>query len=87
MQTYRNVTIKTLPDGNQVDNYSKEWMLYCEALSLSKKSYSKRVDFLDKLKDLERTNKIKYYLQLIWDLKKRDYERSKTQNQELFPPN
>ena len=87
MQTYRNVTIKTLPDGNQVDNYSKEWMLYCEALSLSKKPYSKRADFLDKLKDLERTNKIKYYLQLIWNLKKRDYERNKTQNQEFFPPN
>ena len=87
MPTYQNMTIKTLPDGKQVENYSEEWMRYCESLSLSKKSYSQRVNFLDKLKDEERKNKIKYYLQLIWDLKKREYESSKTQNHDLFPPN
>lgn len=56
----------TLPDGTETDNYSKDYQRYCEALNLSKKPLFKRQEWLNKLKDEERVEKLKYWLTLIW---------------------
>lgn len=56
----------TLPDGTETDNYSKDYQRYCEALNLSKKPLFKRQEWLNKLKDEERIEKLKYWLTLIW---------------------
>lgn len=56
----------TLPDGTKTDNYSKDYQRYCEALNLSKKPLFKRQEWLNKLKDEERIEKLKYWLTLIW---------------------
>ena len=58
-------TIK-LPDGTETDNYSQEYQRYCEALNLSKKPLEKRREWLNKLKDEKRVEKLKYWLTLIW---------------------
>lgn len=60
-----------LPDGSVVGSLSKEYITYCEALSLSKKPLGDRVRFLDKLTDVKRVEKLKYYLTAIWDSKKK----------------
>ena len=72
--TNKNRTTKliTLPDGTETDNYSKDYMVYCEALNLSKKTLSFRQQFLkkiDKPHQQERVNKLKYWLTFIWDKK------------------
>jgi len=59
----------TLPDGTVTDTWSKEYMLYCEALNLSKKSLRRRQEFLEKLTSEDRIEKIKYWLTWIWDSK------------------
>lgn len=59
----------TLPDGSQTDNYSEPYQRYCEALNLSKKPLRMRQNFLDKIKDKERVEQLKYWLKLIWDNK------------------
>jgi len=64
--TKRNIT---LPDGLETDNYSKEYQRYCEALNLSKKPLMQRQDWLNKLKDQDRVEKLKYWLNLIWKTK------------------
>ena len=56
----------TLIDGTETDNYSKEYQRYCEALNLSKKPLEKRREWLNKLKDQDRVEQLKYWLQLIW---------------------
>jgi len=66
------LTIKdiTLPDGTETNNYSKDYMVYCEALNLSKKTLAFRQKFLkkiDKPLQQERVNKLKYWLTFIWD--------------------
>jgi len=59
-----------LPDGTQTDNHSQEYQRYCEALNLSKKPLVQRRAWLNKLKDEQRVEKLKYWLTLIWDNRK-----------------
>ena len=68
MQTYRSLTIKEieLPDGTVTDNYSSKYQRYCEALNLSKKPLDQRRAWLHKLKDKQRIEELKYWLQWIW---------------------
>ncbi len=56
----------TLPNGVETDNYSKDYILYCEALNLSKKPLWKRREWLEKLKDESRVETLKYWLEWIW---------------------
>tara|TARA_R110000765_G_scaffold188977_1_gene294342 strand:+ start:1076 stop:1318 length:243 start_codon:yes stop_codon:yes gene_type:complete len=56
----------TLPDGTKTDTWSKEYMLYCEALNLSRKPLDKRRQWLNKLKDQKRVEGLKTWLRLIW---------------------
>jgi hypothetical protein len=68
----RTTKLITLPDGTETDNCSKDYMVYCEALNLSKKTLSFRQKFLkkiDKPHQQERVNKLKYWLTFIWDKK------------------
>ena len=63
----------TLPDGTETDTWSKEYMYYCEALSFSKKPLQFRRDMLEKIykrNQLERLDKVKYWLTHIWDKKR-----------------
>jgi len=60
----------TLPDGTKTDNYSKDYQRYCEALNLSKKPLEKRQEWLNKLHDQDRIEKLKYWLKIIWDSKR-----------------
>jgi len=69
---YKTLTIKDikLPDGTETNNYSKDYMVYCEALNLSKKTLAFRQTFLkkiDKPQQQQRLNKLKYWLTFIWD--------------------
>jgi len=69
---YKTLTIKDikLPDGTETNNYSKDYMVYCEALNLSKKTLAFRQKFLkkiDKPLQQERVNKLKYWLTFIWN--------------------
>jgi hypothetical protein len=68
----------TLPDGSVTDTWSKEYMLYCEALSLSKKSLEYRRNWLNRLKDEDRVNKLKMWLKLLFSSKhlKKDLQNS-----------
>ena len=71
---YKTLTIKDikLPDGTETNNYSKDYMVYCEALNLSKKTLAFRQKFLkkiDKPLQQERVNKLKYWLTFIWNKK------------------
>ena len=59
----------TLPDGFETDNYSQPYQRYCEALNLSKKPLMQRQAWLNKLKDKERVEQLKYWLNLIWHQK------------------
>lgn len=59
----------TLPDGTETDNYSQEYQRYCEALNLSKKTLIQRREWLNKLKDQARVDKLKYWLKIIWENK------------------
>ena len=59
----------TLPDGTETDNYSQLYQRYCEALNLSKKPLMQRQAWLNKLKDKDRVNTLKYWLKLIWENK------------------
>jgi len=56
----------TLIDGTETDNYSQDYQRYCEALNLSKKPLWKRQEWLEKLQDEQRVEKLKYWLELIW---------------------
>lgn len=56
----------TLPNGVETDNYSQDYMLYCEALNLSKKPLEKRREWLSKLKDQKRIDALKEWLTFIW---------------------
>lgn len=63
----------TLPDGTETTTYSKDYMFYCEALSLSKKDLNTRRHRLFKMEELnqlERLDKVKYWLNHIWYKKK-----------------
>ena len=62
----RNSKPITLPDGTETDTWSKEYMLYCEALNLSKKPIEQRRYWLNKLKDQTRVEGLKTWLRLIW---------------------
>ena len=69
MQTFQSLMTKkniTLPDGTETNNYSQDYQRYCEALNLSKKPLEKRREWLYKLKDEERVEKLKYWLKIIW---------------------
>ena len=73
-ETNKSRTTKpvTLPDGTETDNYSKDYMVYCEALNLSKKTLAFRRRFIndiDKPLQQERVNKLKYWLTFIWNKK------------------
>ena len=59
----------TLPDGTKTDNYSQDYQRYCEALNLSKKPLPQRQAWLNKLKDQQRVDTLKYWLELIWETK------------------
>ena len=61
-----NKRVITLPDGTKTDNYSQDYQRYCEALNLSKKPLWKRQEWLKKLQDEQRVEKLKYWLELIW---------------------
>jgi len=66
----RTTKLMTLPDGTETHNCSKDYMVYCEALNLSKKTLSFRQKFLkkiDKPLQQERVNKLKYWLTFIWN--------------------
>jgi len=68
----RTTKLITLPDGTETDNYSKDYMVYCEALNLSKKTLAFRQKFLkkiDKPHQQERVKKLKYWLTFIWNKK------------------
>jgi hypothetical protein len=56
-----------LPNGVKTDNYSKDYILYCEALNLSKKPLEKRRAWLAKIKNQERVDTLKYWLKWIWE--------------------
>ena len=56
----------TLPNGSVTDTWSQEYMTYCEALNLSKKSLNKRREFLSKLKNEDRVKILKMWLKLFW---------------------
>ncbi len=62
----RTMKLVTLPDGTKTDTWSKEYMLYCEALDLSRKPLEKRRYWLNKLKDQTRVEGLKTWLRLIW---------------------
>ena len=62
----RNMKLVTLPDGTKTDTWSKEYMLYCEALDLSRKPIEKRRYWLNKLTDQTRVKGLKTWLKLIW---------------------
>jgi hypothetical protein len=57
----------TLVDGTIVDNYSKEYMLYCEAKWLLNKELSYRREWLDKIlvKRVDDVPIIKGYMVLL----------------------
>ena len=57
----------TLPDGTKTDTWSEEYMLYCEALNLSKKPLNQRQYWLNKLQNKERVNGLKRWLLLLWE--------------------
>lgn len=57
----------TLPDGTETDNCSQEYQRYCEALNLSKKPLEKRREWLNKLRDVNRVEQLKYWLTIIWN--------------------
>jgi len=61
----------TLIDGNVVDSNSVQYMIFCEALNLSKKPLNQRRAFLMKLrkKHTQRVEKLEYWLKLIWEQK------------------
>jgi hypothetical protein len=61
----------TLIDGSVVDSNSVDYMLFCEALNLSKKPLHQRRAFLTKLKKkhVQRVEKLEYWLKLIWSKK------------------
>ena len=59
----------TLPDGTETDNWSQPYQRYCEAINLSKKPLMQRRDWLNKLKDEERVEQLKYWLNFIWNEK------------------
>jgi hypothetical protein len=61
----------TLIDGSVVDSNSVDYMLFCEALNLSKKPLNQRRAFLMKLrkKHVQRVEKLEYWLKLIWSKK------------------
>jgi predicted ATP-dependent Lon-type protease len=58
----------TLPNGEEVSNYSKTYMLWCEAINLQKKTLQQRRDFLEKIhyKRPDDAEKIKKYLRFLW---------------------
>ena len=62
----RNMKLVTLPDGTKTDTWSKEYMLYCEALDLSRKPIEKRREWLNRLKNKDRVEGLKTWLRLIW---------------------
>jgi len=61
----------TLIDGSVVDSNSVDYMLFCEALNLSKKPLHQRRAFLMSLrkKHVQRVEKLEYWLKLIWSQK------------------
>ena len=61
----------TLPDGTETDNHSQEYQRYCEALNLSKKPLMQRQAWLNKLHDKDRVDKLKYWLNIIWESKRK----------------
>jgi hypothetical protein len=63
---WHNAKEIVLPDGTKTDTWSKEYMLYCEALNLSKKPTDSRRQFVSQLKNKDRVDKINYWLQIIW---------------------
>lgn len=72
MPTFQNWMTKrniTLPDGTETDNYSQPYQRYCEALNLSKKPLMQRQAWLNKLKDQDRVESLKYWLNIIWNIK------------------
>lgn len=62
----RNAKQITLPDGTETDTWSKEYMLYCEALDLSRKPLEKRRYWLNKLQNKDRVDGLKKWLKLFW---------------------
>ena len=58
-----------LPDGSVRDNYSPEYMRYCEAKTLARWPLEKRRNFLAKLKDKTRVDQLRSWLTLIWENK------------------
>ena len=70
----RTMKLVTLPDGTKTDTWSKEYMLYCEALDLSRKPIEKRRYWLNKLKDQTRVEGLKFWLRLLWKIKHQSYD-------------
>lgn len=70
---YLLLTIKKIiPYNNfEVSNESSEWMLWCEAVCLSKWKFNKRKKFLNDIQDKhpERNKMLKKYLTYIWENK------------------
>ena len=60
-----------LIDGTIVDNYSKEYMLYCEAKWLLSKELSYRREWLDKVKEKRSSDidLLKNYISIIYNSK------------------
>jgi|TARA_R110001592_G_scaffold266902_1_gene532758 hypothetical protein len=62
----KNAKSITLLDGTKTDTWSKDYMVYCEALNLSKKTLQERRYWLNKLQDKSRVENLKKWLTLIW---------------------
>jgi len=60
-----------LLDGTIVDNYSREYMLYCEAKWLLSKELSYRREWLDKVKEKRSSDidLLKNYISIIFNSK------------------
>jgi hypothetical protein len=60
-----------LLDGTIVDNYSKEYMLYCEAKWLLSKELSYRREWLDKVQEKRSSDidLLKNYISIIFNAK------------------
>ena len=48
----------TLPNGKIVDNYSEEYMFYCEAITIAKWDLKKRQNFLFGLQNKGKTKRV-----------------------------
>jgi len=64
----KNIRSVALPDGTVSDNYSSEYMRYCEAKTIARWALAKRRQFLAKLTDTKRVDELKSWLTIMWKI-------------------